>query len=548
MTSSTAGVIGPGLQDVMGQHSLACVAVTDSPAPHRAWVVTTVLAVPLATLIGLVAARLGELMWLDRTVTSSWYDAASGTTWSSFFQHVATITHPRYVAGVMVLVAIALAVRRWFLTAAWVAAVIAGSAITTRLLKHFVGRSRPDIPDQIGGWSFPSAHSVQIAVAAGILIVLTCQHVHARRVRIPLVTLWLAIAVLVGLDRIFVGAHFPSDVVAGWLLGAVYVLIGAAAFRVIDTGRRSAPPRPLSSVPEHRRTLAVILNPIRVDSDAFRARLGRAVRQAGWDEPLWFETTVDDAGASMARAAVAAGADVVVAAGGDGTVRVVCSEMAGSGVPVGVVPAGTGNLLARNLKIPLTEDEAVQTILHGQDHAIDLVGIEGDDLAPTRFAVMAGMGLDAAIMAGAPDSLKRRMGWSAYFVAGAKHLRYPALKVAISVDDAEPVQRRARTVVVGNVGTLTAGIPLLPDARIDDGKLDVVVVAPRRLVGWVGLVWRVLSRQRRTDERLDRFTGRSVVVSATHPAPRQLDGDIMAPGAEIHARNEHGVLLVRVPR
>ncbi len=301
-------------------------------------------------------------------------------------------------------------------------------------------------------------------------------------------------------------------------------------------------------MPEHLRTLAVIVNPIKIDSDAFRTKVTQVARAAGWDDPLWFETTVDDAGASMARAAVAAGADVVVAAGGDGTVRVVCAEMASTGVPVGVVPAGTGNLLARNLGIPLGHEQALEVVLRGQDRAVDLVKIKGDGLDTTRFAVMAGMGLDAAIMDDAPDSLKRRMGWSAYFVSGVRHLRYPAVRVDISMDGAEPVHRRARTVVVGNVGNLTGGIPLLPDARIDDGVLDVVVIAPRSVVGWVSLLWRVLTRHPRTDERLDRFTGRSVVVTAATATPRQLDGDTVGPGTEIHAEIEPGVLLVRVPR
>ena len=121
-----------------------------------------------------------------------------------------------------------------------------------------------------------------------------------------------------------------------------------------------------------------MLNPIKVPTPT-RSRRGWALaaRAAGWDEPLWFETTIDDAGASMARAAVAAGADVVVAAGGDGTVRVVCAEMAGTGIPVGIVPAGTGNLLARNLGIPLGRDEALDVVLRGQDRAIDVVADQG---------------------------------------------------------------------------------------------------------------------------------------------------------------------------
>ncbi|MDQ3094851.1 MAG: PA-phosphatase, partial [Actinomycetota bacterium] len=240
--------------------------------------------------------------------------------------------------------------------------------------------------------------------------------------------------------------------------------------------------------------------------------------------------------------------DMVVAAGGDGTVRVVCGEMAGTGVPVGVIPAGTGNLLARNLAVPLVHDLAVETVLYGQDRAIDIVRIEGDELAPTRFVVMAGLGLDAAIMDGAQEALKARIGWPAYVVAGARQLRYPAVRVDISVDGATPVRRRARTVVIGNVGSLQAGIPLLPDALIDDGVLDVVVIAPRRSFGWVGLAIRVMTRHRRTDDRLDRFTGKSVVITAVSSTPRQLDGDTVGAGTEIRAEIEPGRLLVRVPR
>jgi diacylglycerol kinase family enzyme len=196
----------------------------------------------------------------------------------------------------------------------------------------------------------------------------------------------------------------------------------------------------------------------------------------------------------------------------------------------------------------LALDQALDVVLKGQDRAVDTVKVEGDELEPTRFMVMAGLGLDAAIMDAAPDALKAKIGWTAYVVAGAKHLRYPAVRVDISVDGAEPVRRRARTVVIGNVGSLQAGIPLLPDAEIDDGKLDVVVVAPRQFFGWVPLAARVVTRRRRTDEKLDRYTGRSVVITTPNATPRQLDGDTVGSGKEIRAEVEPGVLLIRVPR
>ena len=472
-----------------------------------------------------------------------------GTAWEHFFDVVATVSRSWHVTAFLGVLAIFFVIRRENRAAIWVAIVAVISYPAWVALKHAIGRERPDIPDQVAGYSFPSGHATTIAAAVSVLIVITYQRVHRRRLRWLLIGLWIAIGLLVGFDRIFVGAHYPSDVVAGWLLGVLIVFLTSALLGIVSTDPEPPEERPLSSMPDTRTTLAVILNPIKIDdADAFKSKVGQAARAAGWDEPLWFETTVDDAGGSMARAAVAAGADIVVGAGGDGTVRVVCAEMAGTGIPVGIIPAGTGNLLARNLGVPLGLDQATRRRAQGQDRAVDAVRVEGDDLEPTRFMVMAGLGLDAAIMDAAPDALKAKIGWTAYVVAGAKHLRYPAVRVDISVDGAEPVRRRARTVVIGNVGSLQAGIPLLPDAEIDDGKLDVVVVAPRRFFGWVPLAARVVTRRRRTDEKLDRFTGRSVVITTQSPTPRQLDGDTVGVGKEIRAEVEPGVLLIRVPR
>ena len=102
--------------------------------------------------------------------------------------------------------------------------------------------------------------------------------------------------------------------------------------------------------------------------------------------------------------------------------------------------------------------------------------------------------------------------------------------------------------MIGNVGFLQAGMPLLPDAAIDDGQLDVVLLYPRRFLSWLPLAIRVLTRNKRTDELITRMTGTEVVVRTSTEAPRQLDGDLIAPGRELRARCVHGRLLVRVPR
>jgi diacylglycerol kinase family enzyme/membrane-associated phospholipid phosphatase len=523
--------------------------VTDSHAERRAAVLIGCLLLPLVLLTILVVAEFEPLMSFDAWLTEELWSSIQGTGWVGVFDAVADVSQPMLVRVLMFVVALVLLLRGHRREALWVAVVAAITGPLWWSLKQIVGRDRPEIANQIDGFTYPSGHASEIAAAMGVFIVLTIRHVRRQRWRRLLIVLWVTIAVLVGIDRQLTGAHFPSDTVAGWLFGSLVVLVSGLAFGLIRVVPVMAEERPLSTMPENLRTLGIVLNPIKVDDpEAFKTRVGLAARAAGWDEPLWFETTVDDAGASMARAAVAAGADVVVAAGGDGTVRVVCSEMAGTGIPVGVIPVGTGNLLARNLSIPLSHDAALDAVLRGQDRAIDIVRIEGDDMSTTRFVVMAGLGLDAAIMEGAPDALKAKIGWSAYVVAGARQLRYPAIRVDISMDGGEPMRRRARTVVIGNVGSLQAGIPLLPDAKIDDGVLDVVVIAPRRLFGWVPLLIRVLTRRKRVDEKLDRYTGRSVTIETQHATPRQLDGDTVGPGTRIHAEIEPGRLLMRVPR
>ena len=264
---------------------------------------------------------------------------------------------------------------------------------------------------------------------------------------------------------------------------------------------------------------------------------------------MWFETTIEDPGRSMAHDAAVGGANLVLVCGGDGTVRTVCAELAGTGIPVGVIPAGTGNLLARNLDLPLYLNAAVEVGLNGQDRAIDIVKITGDGIGDDEhFLVMAGMGFDAAIMEGATEQIKAKVGWFAYVISGFRNLMFPAIRIDVSIDDGPFTRHRARTIVVGNVGFLQAGLPLLPDATIDDGRIDVVLVNPARFLSWLRVVVRVVGRGSKLDETVNRMTGRKVVLRSAHDTPRQIDGDPIGAGQDLVCECLPGKLLVRVPR
>jgi YegS/Rv2252/BmrU family lipid kinase len=465
------------------------------------------------------------------------------------FIELAFSTVPMTVATVVLVVVLLL--RNHRRAAIYAAVVMATTALATTWVKISVGRARPDWQDplnQVVSRSFPSGHTSSTTALMGVVCVLALMLIRRASTRRLVYGAAVAVVVVVGLDRILLGRHYPSDVIGGVLLGLGMVLFWLGVYSPLPRSHAAKAEPLIETVPGNRQ-LAVVLNPSKVeDVGQFRSIVNAMADESGWSSPTWLYTTVEDPGTGMAEAAAVSGADLVLVCGGDGTVREVCAELAGTGIPVGIVPAGTGNLLARNLEVPLYLRSAIDVALNGQDRAIDLVEVSGDGFDDTHFMVMAGMGLDAAIMEGVNEDIKRRVGWIAYVISGLKALMSPVVKLEIAVDDGEPATYRARTVVVGNVGFLQAGMPLLPNAAIDDGVLDVVLLHPKRFLSWVPLVARVLSKGTRTDETIGRLTGSTVVIRAGSDTPRQLDGDSIGPGRELRMQCVHGRLLVRVPR
>jgi diacylglycerol kinase (ATP) len=300
-----------------------------------------------------------------------------------------------------------------------------------------------------------------------------------------------------------------------------------------------------------RRLPAVVVNPSNLaDPTALRILISRVCAELGWAPPLWLETTVEDPGGGQTQIALAASADVVLACGGDGTVRHVAQVLAGSGTPMGLLPTGTANLLARNLAMVFSDPvKSIRIALSGYNRPIDVGRILIDNQGEEQvFLVMAGVGFAAAIMAGAPRELKARLGSLAYFVSGFRALSAPGSSITLVVDGRVQTPRRVRTVVVGNCGKLLAGLVLLPAARIDDGLLDVVSIGPRGIPGWLAVTARVITRRRRGHRIVQHWQGRTVIISAESAQHAQLDGDPVGEVRALRMRIDHGALLIRVPR
>lgn len=298
--------------------------------------------------------------------------------------------------------------------------------------------------------------------------------------------------------------------------------------------------------------VGIIWNPSKTTREDLESGLAKARTAASADpEVRWFETSEDDAGQGAAARAIEAGAEVLVVAGGDGTVRAVAEHLADAaaradaadgaeaaggaagGVELGIVPLGTGNLLARNLGVPLNDiPGALTRALTGEARAIDVGWLEIDlDGATERhaFAVMAGFGLDAHMITETDDDLKDKVGWLAYVESLGRALTASdTLEVRITADDQPLNQESVHTLLVGNCGTLQGGLNLLPDADPGDGELDLLVLSAQDAAGWAdtlrNMVW---------DNGIKRLaTGGDVAESsdsATHLRLRGLQVELLEP-------------------
>ena len=598
----------------------------------------------------LVASCLGFVVWtaLVGAGATGWLDhlrpsrLAPRSVPGQIYEAVSLVTHPVIVFTAIGVAALVAYKRRMRRLAVALAATFITPAVGTAV-SMWLSRTRPAsaFADSIShqGYAYPAAHVVAVTIASWVLVTLT------RAQRRPTSNIWAGslLGVLVVLatcaSQWLMGLSRISDILGGLLLGSAGA---AAALRIggIQAILASWAHLGLASRAVDRRA-AIILNPTKLDDlSLLRRRVDSEVLSAGWRPTVWLETTAEDPGHAAARAALDAGVDLVLVAGGDGTVRVVASELAGTGVSMALLPSGTGNLLARNLSVPLDTDAALRLALTGRPRRIDVVtvstdagtpdsglpesGLPGDSLpgnssteaagslgaqalstpgpweadAPgprvtavtsaegpgptgpdakgpsteeagtaempdasspqgvvphlspaadgaTRFAVMAGLGLDAQIMEDTNDGLKKVIRAGAYAVAAVQNAVPDPFTLTLRIDGGEPTTHQAVMALVGNVGTITRGMTLFPRAVPDDGVIDLLLANPSHVVSWAKLGTGLLTGM--DVEGLDFFRARSIEMTLDRPVPFELDGDTAGVTRHLAVRVEPGVLSVIAP-
>lgn len=372
------------------------------------------------------------------------------------------------------------------------------------------------------------------------------------------------------------------------VLWVLVILAGVLVFVVAwwgltpieDATNLSAESHP-DRVTEHaRRGVWVIYNPIKIeDTKMFLSHCSQRAEAAGFHACTFIETTEDDPGIGQAQEAVQQGATRIVVAGGDGTVRLVAGAISHTGIPLGVLPLGTGNLYARNINIPTDDfDTASRIAFQGEARDMDLAwlnlhpsDIHNED-GPTSkqpdtvdqhiegehpFLVMAGMGFDADMMADTDSGLKQKIGWGAYVAAGIKNAFGERMHVQVRLDDApRESDIRLRSILFANCGTLPGGVVLVPDATPNDGLIDVCALDIRHgVLGWVNMAARVIMQGigiRHHDRKLDASSisfrqAQRASLRAAKPYQVQIDGDPAGMSQNISVRVDPLALRVALP-
>jgi diacylglycerol kinase (ATP) len=270
--------------------------------------------------------------------------------------------------------------------------------------------------------------------------------------------------------------------------------------------------------------------------------LRQVLDQAGHPSPGWYEVRKSKQAPECVRRAIDEGADLIFVWGGDGTVQRCADVVAGSGTALAVIPAGTANLLARNLGIPLDIAEAVAIGLHGPREAIDTGTVNGE-----HFMVMAGAGLDALMIHEADSGLKDRLGRAAYLWTGARNLDASPVRARVGVEGRRFFKGTTTCVLAGNMGRVLGGIEVFDGSRPDDGLLEVGVVTARTRRQWVRTLTRVAVGRSESSPFVVTARGTSITVKFDRPTPYELDGGTRTAVTKLRIKVHPGAVTLCVP-
>ena len=271
--------------------------------------------------------------------------------------------------------------------------------------------------------------------------------------------------------------------------------------------------------------------------------LRRVLEAAGIADPFWREVPKSRKAPAHVQRALDEGAELLVAWGGDGMVQRCVDVLAGTDVALAIIPAGTANLFASNLGIPMDIEGAVAVALHGTRRRLDLGRFNGE-----RFAVMAGAGFDAAMIRDAGDGgLKERLGRAAYVWTGSENLRSKPFRADIKVDGAKWYKGKASCILLGNVGKLVGGLQAFDDASPDDGRLELGVVTAEGLLEWGRMIARAAVGTVDRSPFAQTTKARSVRVKLSRKVLYELDGGDRKKVKSFKVKVEPGAVTVCVP-
>lgn len=218
-----------------------------------------------------------------------------------------------------------------------------------------------------------------------------------------------------------------------------------------------------------------------------------------------------------------ANVEMIVACGGDGTVADVVTALGPHDIPVGIVPGGSTNVIARENRIPLKPHLAAQLIFGDHRIARVDVGISGH----RRFLHMAGAGLDSRLFAATNPALKKRLGWPAYVPAAVRNLLAPPVRFTITVDGTTAKLRSPLVLVANGAGIVRPSLPIYPGLRRDDGLLDVIAFTPSGPIQIGRTLIQFATHRLDRSPYVVRLQGREISLEADPPIPYQLDGDVV---------------------